>query len=179
MTIILPTWRPYEHSLNRIVKDILEKYTDYDYWLTFDDDNPPTKNPLDLVERDKDIIGFPTPVWANMKKGDQPYYYNALDKKIGTDGWTPASGKGLTKVDVVGSGCMLIHRRVLESMDKPIFMREYDNDGLVTRGHDYLFCENARNKGFEVWTHFDYPCLHFNETELGEQIRAFNEMKWQ
>ena len=176
-TVIMPTWVPYEHNLNRVVKDMINVYKDHDFWLNMDSDNPPVNNPLDLVELDKDVRGLPTPVWANMKPGDQPYYYNVLDKKPGTEGWKPAVGEGLTEVDVTGSGCMLIHRRVLEKLDKPLFMREYDKDGIVTRGHDYLFCEHAQDAGFKIWTHFDYPCYHFNETELGEQIKAFNDMK--
>lgn len=177
VTTILPTWRPFEHNLNRIVRDMREVYKDHDFWLTFDADNPPTNNPLDLVELNKDIIGLPTPVWHDKVKGDQPYYYNVLNKKDGTDGWTPAIGEGLTEVDVVGSGCMLIHRRVLETVKRPLFMREYDEDGIVEKGHDYLFCEKAQSVGFKVWTHFGYPCEHYVETDLLSQIRAFNEMK--
>lgn len=173
--IILPTHRPYENSLNLVVKDFLAG--DYDFWLNIDDDNPPMKNPLDLLYLDKDIIGFPTPVWANMKKGDQPYYYNSMIDK--EEGWIPAIGTGLTEVDAVGSGCMLIARRVIEKTPKPLFMRQYDKDGVVEMGHDYLFCRKAKSQGFKVWTHFDYPCFHFNELEINEIISAFHQMKWQ
>lgn len=174
-TIIMPTWNPYEHGLNRVVKDMIEVYNEHDFWLNIDSDNPPLNNPLDLVELDKDIIGLPTPVWHDAVRGDQPYYYNAL-KEV-EDGWKPAIGEGLTEVDAVGSGCMLIHRRVLETMHKPIFMREYDQDGIVVKGHDYLFCQKAKNLGFKVWAHFDYPCTHFIENDLGSQIKAFHSMR--
>lgn len=110
-----------------------------------------------------------------MKEGDRPYYYNAMMEK--EDGWMPAEGAGLTEVDAMGSGCWLIARRVIEKVPRPWFMREYDPDGVVVKGHDYLFCEKARKSGFKVWTHFDYPCQHFNEVELNEVIRAFNQMK--
>lgn len=175
-TIIEPTWVPYEHNLNRIVKDLLTVYSDHVFWLTMDADNPPTRNPLDLISLDLDVIGFPTPVWANMRQGDQPYYYNAMLSQ--NDGWTPAIGDGLMEVDAVGSGCMLIHRRVCETMDKPLFVRQCDGWGVVERGHDYRFCSAAKMAGFRIWTHFDYPCHHFvNGIELGEVITAFREMQ--
>lgn len=177
VTIILPTHKPYEQALNRVCKDLKEKYIDHDFWLNIDADNPPVNNPLDLIELDKDIIGLPTPVWHDAVKGDQPYYYNALVKKDGTDGWMPAISEGLTEVDVVGSGCMLIHRRVIEMVKRPWFMREYDEDGIVVKGHDYLFCEKAQSCGFKIYAHMNYPCEHYVETDLHSQIRAFNEMK--
>lgn len=175
VTITLPTWKPYEQALNRVCKDVKE--SDYDYWLNIDADNPPIGNPLDLVELDKDIIGLPTPVWHDAVEGDRPFYLNALVKKPGTDGWQPKAGQGLTEVDVVGSGCMLVRREVIETVIRPWFMREYDEDGLVTRGHDYLFCDKAQRAGFKVYAHFGFLCEHWIENDLLGQIRAFAGIK--
>ena len=175
VTIIMPTWRPYEHGLNRIVKDMIEVYTGHDFWLNIDADNPPVNNPLDLVDLDKDVLGFPTPVLTDDVPGNQPYYYNILDEQEGE--WRPAFRQGLVEVDAVGSGCMLVHRRVLEMLERPLFVREYDSDGIATRGHDYLFCKNAKEFGFQVWAHTGYPCEHYVETDLHSQIRAFLEMR--
>ena len=170
--LILPTHRPYENNLNQIVKQFLDE--EHDFWLNFDSDNPPRHNPLDLVSLNLDIIGCPTPVWANMKKGDYPIYWNALDKK--DDGWAPhKQTSGLQEVDAIGSGCMLISRRVFLALKKP-FMREWDDDGIVQRGHDYLFCERAKKAGFKVWAHYDYPCFHFNEIEIGEIAQAMESV---
>lgn len=171
--INMPTWVPYEHGLNRVVKDVIEG--GYDYWLNIDSDNPPMRNPLDLVKLDKDIIGLPTPVYANMKKGDQPYYYNAMKEE--GDGWKPSVGTGLHEVDAMGSGCWLVHRRVLEKMPKPCFMREYDEDGIVVRGHDFLFCKKAKECGFKIYAHFDYVCEHINELPITEVVNSILVMK--
>jgi len=175
-TIILPTHKPYEQALNRVCKDLLTTYKDHDYWLNIDADNPPVNNPLDLIELNKDMIGLPTPVWHDAVKGDQPVYWNALEKKVGTDGWKPKHGEGLTEVDVVGSGCMLVHRRVIETVIRPWFMREYDDDGIVERGHDYLFCEKVQKAGFKVYSHFDYPCEHYNELGVHSVVQAFKAL---
>ena len=99
-----PTHSPYVDNLHACMNDFLKGGEDF--WLTMDDDNPPTKNPLDLIELDCDIIGMPTPVWHSAVKGDRPYYFNALDAEDG--GWKPHEfiTSGIEEVDAVGSGCM-------------------------------------------------------------------------
>ena len=170
-----PVHRPYENNLNHCVAEVLEH--GYDYWLTMDDDNPPIRNPLDMVRHDLDIVGFPTPVWHSEVRGDRPWYFNALDFVNSADGggWKPAElTGGLQEVDAIGSGCMLIAYRVLKLMDKPLFMREYDEMGRVVRGHDYLFSQKAKAAGFKIWVDGDYPCRHFVGVELLEVIESFD-----
>lgn len=171
ITIILPTHNPYENNLNHVVKDLREVYTDHDFWLNIDADNPPLSNPLDYISHNLDIVGFPTPVWHDKVAGDRPWYFNAVNEKNG--GWIPAIGEGLIEVDAVGSGCMLVHRRVCETVIRPLFVREIDEDGCVIRGHDYLFCNKAKRAGFKVWAAFDSPCTHIVENDLLSQIKAF------
>jgi hypothetical protein len=178
-THICPTHSPYVHNLHKIQEDFLKD--GYDFWVHFDDDNPPQRNIFDLIFLDKDIIGCPTPVWYNKVPGDRPYYFNALvhDKEV--NGYRPADSypgfrlEGLQRVHAVGSGCMVIARRVLADIEAP-FMRKWDHKGLVEQGGDYSFCERAIERGFEVYAHFDYRCLHFNEVELNEIIEAFTRM---
>ena len=174
-TIILPTHTPYVNNLHKIKEDFLNG--PYDYWLTMDADNPPRRNVLDCVFLDKDIIGFPTPVWANMKEGDYPIYWNGLDAK--GDGWTPHEPTtGLQMVDAVGSGCLLIARRVMAAMryDHP-FARVWNPDGTVEIGGDYSFCRKAKARGFEIYCHYGYPCHHFNEIEVSEIGTAFHAIQ--
>jgi len=173
--IILPTHKPYVHNLHLVMRDFLKG--DYTHWLSMDDDNPPRNNPLDLVFMDLDVVGLPTPVWANMKEGDYPIYWNALDEV--EDGFKPHKEcKGLQKVDAIGSGCMLISRRVIEALkDQKPFMREWNEEGIVEVGCDYSFCKKVRAAGFHVWAHYDYPCYHFNEIEIGEIAGAFADLK--
>jgi hypothetical protein len=169
--LIMPTHKPYEHSMNRIAFDFLN--SDFDYWLSIDADNPPKRNPLDLVEFDLDVIGFPTPVFNNAE-GGWPLYWNALDKA--PDGYKPHNpdpGK-LVEVDAVGSGCIMVHRRVIEGTKAPRFVRETDENGFVIQGPDFYFCDRVREAGFHVWTHYGYPCQHFNELELTEAMESFS-----
>lgn len=177
-TFIMPTHKPYVHSLHKTINEVIDG--DYDYWITFDDDNPPRANPFDLVFLNKDIIGCPTPVWQNHKPGDYPLFWNAL--KEDGDGWTPHKTKrGLQEVDAVGSGCLVVGVWVLKQMaqDPPHerwFFREWNDSGEVEKGGDFMFCKRAKRHGFSVWAHYDYPCYHFNEVELGEVNSAYMEV---
>lgn len=170
-----PTHSPYVQNLHKCMHDFLDHGEDF--WLSIDDDNPPTRNPLDLVDLDLDVVGLPTPVWHNSVEGDRPWYFNALDAVA--DGYVPHMDcEGLQEVDAIGSGCFLVAKRVMLALkDQQPFMREWRPDGLVEVGGDYSFCRKVKAAGFKVWAHFDYPCRHFNELEVGEVIRAFAAMK--
>lgn len=181
-TIIFPTWNPYEHSLHRIVNDFMEVYKDCSFWLNIDSDNPPMNNPLDLIELDRDIIGMPTPVWhftGKEKKGERPLYYNAYNYDLGEKAYIEhLPREGLQRVDAVGTGCLLVSKRVFinSEMRKSPFVRIWGVDGTVERGNDIAFCERARNQGFEIYAHYDYPCMHFCELELNEVVKAFDNL---
>lgn len=174
-TVIFPTWVPYEHNLNRIAEDMLDK--EYDVWLNIDSDNPPINNPLDLLDLDLDVVGCPTPQYHfTGKEGERPVYWVACDRV--PEGYKEHDPKsGLQEVDAVGSGCWMVRRRVLLSISQPIFERVYDNRGRVDRGPDFRFCEKAKEVGFRVWAHYDYPCRHFKEVELTEAMQAFHGIR--
>jgi len=173
---IIPTHNPYENNLHHIIGQFMRE--DHDFWLNIDADNPPMKNPLDLIELDIDIIGFPTPIWhfGQEKPGERPVYWNAYDYVPEKDAYKEHEPRdALQRVDAIGTGCFLIARRVFENaeMRKGAFARELHSDGRVNKGNDIAFCERAREQGFEVYCHYDYPCMHFNELELNEVVRAF------
>jgi hypothetical protein len=150
----------------------------FDYWVSFDSDNPPYKNPLDLINLDLDIVGCPTPVWhfrGTEKEGSRPIYWNAYSYVEEEDAYREYQPqKGLQRVDAIGTGCFVIARRVFEhpEMRKGPFIRKTLPDGRVDKGNDISFCERATACGFDIWAHFDYQCMHFNEIELNEIIRA-------
>lgn len=176
---MLPTHRPFENNLHHIIHDILhvEKYRDVTHWLSIDADNPPLRNPLELIKYDKDIMGLPTPVWHYAKKDERPIYWNVYRKNPLVDGyneWVPRDG--LTKVDAIGTGCFVISRRVIEHENmQGCFQRTFNPDGTVDRGNDIAFCERARQNGFEIWTHFDYACDHHVELSLNEVVESMGK----
>lgn len=183
-----PTHSPYVNNLHRCMHDFLDNGEDY--WLSMDDDNPPTRNPLDLIDiMDRgslDFMGLPTPVWHSAVTGDRPWYYNAM-RRVGEDGWKPITDCGEpistehpTEVDAVGSGCFIVSRKMAHRMIQAYpeggpFARVWKN-GLVEEGGDFSFCRRAKEQGFRIWTHFGYPCEHLNRLPIGEVVRAFGEM---
>lgn len=175
VTFISPTWRPYEHSMNRIAKDFLAG--DFDRWLNIDADNPPTRNPLDNLHRTEDVIGYPTPVWRDDLLGI-PLYWNAMEAKA--DGYVAAKpGDGVHCVDAVGSGCVMFSRNAVESVRRAYgapFVRETDDDGLVTYGPDFNFCRRAKNCGCTIAVDWDRPCQHFCEIELAIAASKYAEL---
>ena len=188
-TFIAPTKRPFVANLHYAVREFLK--SDADFLLLVDDDNPPQNNPLELSDLDLDVVGLPTPVWHSDVKGDRPYYYNALVavyEGAAIKGFKPIQDSkegfklsGLHEVDAVGTGCILIARRVLEKLmqlavGKPMatpFMRTWDDTGAVVMGNDYAFCTRAKAAGFKVYAHFDYVCKHFNELEITDAVESF------
>ena len=188
VNFIMPTHSPYVNNLHKVVEDFLKG--EFDFLLLMDDDNPPLNNPMDLVELDLDVCGLPTPVWHSEVLGDRPFYFNALtesrDAAGMVEGFKPLDcngvpPQGLVECDAVGTGCVLIARRVLvelmerckgNPMEAP-FMRKWNDKGQVEMGNDYAFCSRARDAGFKIYAHFDYTCQHFNELEIQETIRAF------
>jgi hypothetical protein len=151
-----------------------------DYLLMIDSDNPPINNPLDLVEIDRDVIGCPTPVWhyTGKIKGERPIYENAYKYVPKENAYTEWPDKvGLQKVDAIGTGCIMIARRVLEHPGmRGANQRTLNEDGTVNKGGDIMFCETARKCGFEIYAHYNYRCQHFVEVELHEVAKAFHEL---
>lgn len=178
LRIIQPTHSPSDNNRHHIFKDFLAG--NEDYLLMIDSDNPPMNNPLDLVELDRDVIGCPTPVWhyTGKIKGERPIYENAYKYVPKENAYTEWPDKvGLQKVDAVGTGCIMIARRVLEHPSmRGANQRTLDRDGIVDKGGDIMFCETARKCGFEIWAHYNYRCQHFVELELHEVAKAFHEL---
>lgn len=173
-----PSHKPYENNLHHCASEFLE--SDCDFWLSMDSDNPPRRNPLDLVDLNLDIVGLPTPIWHYVgKKGERPVYWNAYDYDSSVDAYREHHPReGLQRVDAIGTGCFLIARRVFEDprMQRGAFIRKLYPNGTVHKGNDMSFCERARSCDFQIWAHFDYPCDHFSELELNEVVGAFRKL---
>lgn len=146
-----------EHR-NVIVKAFLE--TNCDYLVMIDSDNPPPKNLLDLVELDKDVIGLPTPI--NMSSQIPDIRWNIFDENGIT---VKFQGQGLEEVNMIGSGVMIIKRKVLEEVKYPFTTVRNEEDIRIV-GTDAAFCKKCKEQGFKIWTHWDYCCGHYKDTNL-------------
>lgn len=153
---------PSEENRNRAVKATVEG--EYEFMLMLDPDNTPKGNPIDLVFLDLDIVGMPYPQIRRKERGFEIAFL-AMDKQPDGNYLDHKTREGLREVDAVGSGAMLVHRRVLEKV-RPAFMRLWDEDGFATKGIDFNFCDRAKAEGFRVWAHFDYLADHRKDVSL-------------
>jgi hypothetical protein len=104
-------------------------------------------------------------------------------RRVGPEGYTELLSfcKGLQEVDVVGGGCLLIKREVLEAIPYPWF----DYIDPAYRGkmitEDVPFCEKVQKAGFPILLDFDVHCGHLFNVPLGYghwlQHKKFFDMK--
>lgn len=159
---------PFDHGRNMACVDTLQHgFT----WLMFLDDDvipPPDAFPR-LANQGKDIIS------GLYYRRQEPIYPVAMrffeaEGKRGVKWVTqPELTPGLMDVDLVGAGCLLIHRRVLERMKAPWFEWEIgreitDRPGDAPRdrmSEDFSFCRKARQEyGFTVHLDTTVQCEH-------------------
>jgi hypothetical protein len=159
-----PVGKPITNNRNTIVQKFLAQ-KQYDYLMMIDSDIVPPPNILKLLDFQKDII---TPLMFVMQKGKVlPLYL-----KIHKDGQYDFSRdylekQGLQEIDATGTGCIILSRKVLETIKHP-FRNEYDTDGIKKLGNDLSFCKRAKKEGFKVWVHLDYVADHHATCSLKE-----------
>jgi len=171
--------QPVASNRNGIVKRFLVGDADYLLMLDHDQMFHPQQNPLDYVFEDLDVVGFPTPLWKPDRSPTNPIRWNVWleDGEGNRTSGTLEEGAGLVECAAVGTGAILIARRVFEHPDlRAPFLDEWDEDGIRTRGEDLTFCERARAAGFRVYAAMDMPCGHLKEVNLLHMMRLMNEM---
>ena len=120
-----------------------------------------------MVFADKDIVGSPAKIRQKRKLICVAYV-----RGVGKDNYIPVDFNKiddptaeLLSVDIIGTGCILIKRKVLESIKAP-FITEFDKDGVATYGTDFAFCKKAKRAGFEIYTTPQRICEHVKEVGL-------------
>ena len=173
ITVSYPAKKPITLNRNSICKKFLE--TDFDYLLMMDGDCPPMVNAqrlLDMADYDKDIIGGVCFGFINnminpfVMKRRADYRYDMVNTNINS---------GVVEVDAIGSGNMMIARRVLEKLPFP-FRNEYDPEGIKTKGLDFNFCRRAKDLGYKVWCDTDMLVSHWTTIDLLKMWKTFNEL---
>ena len=133
---------------------------DYDYFLNIDQDVVPPRDMIEkMLNHNKNIV---TGVYFN------PWERNG-EKRILATIWICArndpkklvpikqdlvAGDNLIKIDSCGSGCLMIHRRVLEKIKFRYDLSE--GEGV----DDVFFCQDAKKEGFEIYADTSIKCKH-------------------
>lgn len=148
---------PFDHARNTAVERMMEMGF---RWLFFLDDDvipPPDVIPR-LKAHGQDIVSGiywrrqPPLLPVMLRETPQGAMHIAE--------WQPGA---LIEADLVGAGCLLIHRRVLERMPKPWFEWTLDRDDRPAKeraSEDFEWCRKAKRLGFKVSVDTSVQCLH-------------------
>jgi hypothetical protein len=136
-----------------------------EWLLQIDNDTVPPLNILGMLENigDRKIVGCPTPMEYELGKtvfnvghrveGRTVELYKSIP-----DGWS--------KAELVGSGCLLVHRDVFLSLSDPWFEHREVTKLRAHANEDFYFCDKARARGFDVWINSNFICKHYHTVEL-------------
>lgn len=151
---------PHDSNRNKMVKYFLEQ-TDLEWLLMIDSDIMPPRNILEMIGNNKKVCSALVCAAREGKRVPLALYIDPAD---GVAEFDPAKmTDGLQRVDAIGTGCILIHRSILENMPKPYFKFEYNADGITCLGEDLYFCKRLREMGEEIWFDARYVCKHFTQ----------------
>jgi len=163
---------PISAAQNSIVAEFLS--TDYSHLFLLESDVIPPPNricrndALDLVSLEVDAVdglcficerGAP---FNGKAVAASKFRKDGSCLSLGPDEYLPPR---LIEVDVCGAGCLMIKRKVLETLKPPYFKFECDDDGGVKITQDYFFAMKAKKSGFGIHIHSGFQCLH--QTVIG------------
>jgi hypothetical protein len=149
---------PFDMARNTACQKLLEVGWE---WLFFLDDD--TIPPPDAILR---LMAHRQPIVSGLYyRRNSPICPVMLrDVPGGGRQWiTEYKVPDLMPVDFVGSGCMLIHRTVLEKVPRPWFdwrVDRYDLPENQRMSEDFSFCFEARKCGYQILVDTSIQCKH-------------------
>ena len=158
---------PTYSNRNKVCR-YFKEFTKHTHLLFIDSDTVPFDNPLNLAKHNLDIVGGVYPRWketiyewlAMVRKPDGRYEQLPPDKR-----------KGLVECDGIGAGCLMLSRKVLEEFVDP-FADKVRENGTRSIGHDFYFCERAKEKGYKVFVDWNILCDHVKQIPLVPIIKS-------
>ena len=181
---------PIPHACNNKMQVCLDWGAD---WILYiDDDICPPGDAFDRLRSAADVVE--RPIVSALAFFRNPDYYPAVFK---FDGWgdTPSVAtplpwfdyprNQLTKVDATGFATVLIHRSVLEKMDKPwfstpqkgtpdgVFMDRLARAGIPMHCHTGIICKHITCSGVDETTWDAYLAMKGKDKVWENAIRYF------
>jgi len=157
---------PVDCNRNHIVNHFMEE-TDHEYLIMVDDDIVPPGDLLDILEYDKPIM---TPIIFSMRDGI-PYPVVTVFKPSpdSEDRQLKAYGgdqEELMEVHGAGTGCIIIHREVFETLEQPYFEFKKGDNGELNTGEDMQFSVKAYDAGYNTYVASEYVAGHYTVMNL-------------
>lgn len=178
--IIAVAGMPYDHARNSACMKALEMGAE---WLAFLDSDviPPPDAFLRLMSHNQPLIS------GVYFRRSPPHGIPVMLKRYGgPDGpaaWVqnlPPSG--LMEVDLVGCGCMMIHRSVLENLPaiEPghhWFCWRVDRHGVLPPedclSEDFAFNRHCQKHGYKIYVDCSVRCKHVGFAQAGPNVGQF------
>ncbi len=146
------------YNRNMLRQKVLDE--GYEYFLNIDQDVVPPKDVIErILSHNKNVI---TGIYFN------PWERNGEKRLLATI-WVCArnnpkklvpveqgivAGNNLIKIDSCGSGCLMVHRSVLERIKFRYNLSE--GEGV----DDVFFCQDAKKEGFDIYADTSIKCKH-------------------
>lgn len=154
--------QPVDNARNEIVREFFK--SDCTHLLFIDSDTiPPQNTIIQLLAWDKEVVSILTPIIEHdeKRKNDSNGFYRKMNA-VGFDDKPIEEKRGLVKVKLVGSSCILIKRSVFDKVKEPVyrFVFEDDKGKTVFVGEDINFCIKCLGAGVDVWVDSDMVASH-------------------
>lgn len=164
---------PYDHARNTACMRVLDGGYEWGFFLDSDVIPPP-----DAILR---LISHGQPIISGIyHRRSPPHGIPVMMKPVGT--WiTNYPANTVIEVDVVGAGCLLIHRSVLERLPpqrdgKHWFDWRVDLRGILPQheclSEDFTFCMHAKKSGYRILVDTGVQCLH-----VGHAQASYNKLE--
>ena len=144
-----------------------------EYILMIDDDMTFDHDFLmKLISHDVDIV-------AGLAFKRTPDYHPCVYKaKPGTNEYIPILPNVFQEVDIVGTGGILIKRKVFEALKYPYFETWFDKENADKHySVDFDFCIKAKNAGFKIFVDPEALMGHIGEAPIITKETFLEKMK--
>lgn len=150
--------QPVDIAREEIVAEFLK--TRCDYLLMIDSDTIPPEDAIDkMIEDNKDIVSAITPI-IMMDKDENPVRkWNCQDKE---GNWVKPN-TGLVPIKGCGASCIMIKRKVFETVKFPFFRFAYSDVDKHTTvlSEDMFFIAKATDAGLKPYSDTSIICKHY------------------
>jgi hypothetical protein len=153
---------PHDRARNRIMRHFLGT-GQATHLLMIDSDMVPPADALSrLLSHDKGFVTGITPSLADAGGTAHIVDFCFAPAAPGDPRLVPvARHSGLREIHRCTSGCMLLHRSVVETLDPPWFCFQFNDDGTeIAVSEDVAFCDRLRAAGITLYADTDVICRH-------------------
>lgn len=154
----------YGYKIDQVRNLIADWGKKYDYTLCIDSDIVVPEDALiRLLAADKDIVGG---IYSQrLPDRKLEVYYITDSGGFNNIPYWHIKDKSLVEVGAIGFGCVLIKKRVFDTIPYPHFVYLDALDHKNTISEDIYFCKKARDYGFSTWALADLVLPHIGKEQ--------------